>query len=171
MKPLRYFLIALPVLLGACAVAPQQSIRLSGNWAASKSARIGVAMTPLPKVDTQFPGADCLLCLAAASVANHSLTAHVQTLPHEELPPLKADLAKLLRARGLDATVVEEPLDVKDLPDSSSKEANVARRDFSPLKAKYGFDKLLVIDIAALGVWRNYSAYIPTSDPKAVLKG
>ena len=166
-----FVLIALSALLGGCATSPQPPIDLPENWGASTSGKIAVAMTPLPKADTQFPGAGCLLCLAAASVANNSLTAHAQTLSSEDLLPLKADIAKLLRARGFDVNVVEEPLDVKKLPDAASSDQNVARRNFSSLKAKYGVDKLLVIEITALGIWRNYSAYIPTSDPKAVLKG
>ena len=36
---------------------------------------------------------------------------------------------------------------------------------------KYGVDKLLLIDVGALGFERTYSAYVPTSDAKAVLRG
>jgi len=164
-------LVAVSALLGGCASAPQLPLNVSKDLLASKTTKIGVVMTPLPKLDTHLPGAGCLLCMAAASMMNSSLTAHVKTLPYEDLPKLKNDLAKLLRAKGLDASVIEDSIDTSALPSLSSKEPNFATQDFSSLKAKYKVDKLLVIDITALGAWRTYSAYIPTSDPKAVLKG
>ena len=162
-------LVAIASLLGGCASVPQPPLPVAKELLASKT-KVGVAMAPLPKVDTAFPGAGCLLCLAAASLTNNKLTAHVQTLTVEDLPLLKGELAKSLRAKGLDAVVIDEPLDVQKLPSFSAK-PNFATKDFSALKAKYKVDKLLVIDIAALGAWRDYSSYIPTSDPKAVFKG
>jgi len=159
------------VLLTGCASPPQTPVSLKSEVLTAKTPKVGVAMTALPKVDTQFPGAGCLLCLAAASLTNQSLTAHVQTLKHEDLAQLKADLAKVMRDKGMDATVIDEPLDVAKLPKFDSKVPNFARQDFTSLKAKYGVDKLVVIQITALGAWRNYASYIPTEDPKAVFMG
>ncbi len=163
-------IIVLSTLLGGCAVKPQLPIGVSPDLLESKTSKIAVAITPLPKVDTQFPGAGCLLCLAAASVTNGALTNYVQTLATEELPQLPADIAKVLRARGLNATVIGEPLDLKQLPDATRK-VNFAHKDFSSLKAKYKADKLLVVEIQAIGVWRNYANYLPAGEPRAVLKG
>lgn len=164
-------LVAITTFLGGCASAPQLPLPVSKEVMSAKTAKVGVAMTALPKVDTQFPGAGCLLCLAAASLANNALTAHVQTLPYEDLPQLKDQVAKALRGKGLDARAIDEPLDLKNLPSFSSKEPNFATKDFSALKAKYQVDRLVIIDITAIGAWRDYSSYIPTSDPKAVLMG
>lgn len=164
-------LVAIASLLGGCASVPQPPLPVAKELLASKTTKVGVAMTALPKVDTAFPGAGCLLCMAAASIANNSLTSHVQTLTVEDLPQLKGQLVKSLRAKGLNAVAIDDPLDLKNLPSFSAKAPNFATKDFSALKAKYKVDKLLVIDIAALGAWRDYSAYIPTSDPKAVFKG
>jgi hypothetical protein len=162
--------VLLSAVLVGCAT-PQMPVQLNKDSLGSKSGRVGVAMTALPKVDTELPGAGCLLCLAAASVANSSLTTHARTLPHEDLPNLKNELANVLRKKGVDAMVVAEELKLDALPDAGAKGANVARKDFSALQQKYKIDKLLVIDINALGFVRNYSAYIPTSDPKAQLRG
>ncbi|NTV10506.1 MAG: hypothetical protein HGA47_06990 [Zoogloea sp.] len=128
-------------------------------------------MTALPKPDTQFPGAGCLMCLAAASIANSSLTAHVKTLSHEDLPQLKSEVASLLRNRGADVVVIDEELKLDTLSDYGSKGPNIAPKNFSPLQQKYRVDKLLVIDITALGFTRTYSSYIPTSDPKGLVQG
>ena len=38
-------------------------------------------------------------------------------------------------------------------------------------KAKYKVDKLVVIDVTALGVRRPYSAYVPTGVPRVILEG
>jgi len=162
---------AIAVFLGGCASNPQQAIQLDQNALASKTSRMGVAMTALPKVDTQFPGAGCLLCYAAASVANTSLTTHAQTLPYEDLPKLKNDVADLIRKKGTEVTVIAEDLNVGALSDYGTKGPNIAKKDFSALQKKYKVDRLLVIEIASLGFVRTYSAYIPTSDPKGVLQG
>lgn len=162
---------AVTLFVTGCASTPQQPVSLSHHAVGSTAGRIGVAMTALPKLDTQVPGADCLLCLAVASSANSALTTHAQTLPYEELPRLKNRVADMLRKRGVVATIIEEEINLKDFQDIDSKEPNLARKDFSPLQQKYRIDRLLVIDITALGFIRTYAAYIPTSDPKGMLRG
>lgn len=166
-----FALAALAVFLNGCASPPQQSVFLSQNALGSQAGRVGVAMTALPKVDTHLRGAGCLLCMAAAAVANSSLTSHAQTLPHEDLSKLKNDVAELLRKKGTAVTVVDEHIDLDQLADYAIKGPNVANKDFTLLRQKYNVDKLLVIDITALGFVRPYSAYIPTGDPKGMLEG
>jgi hypothetical protein len=164
-------LLTCVAFLGGCADAPQKPIPLNAAAVSTKNQRIGVGMTALPKVDTSFPGAGCLLCLAAASIANSALTTHTQTLPYEDIPRLKNDVAELLRKHGADATVIPDVLDISGLPDNSVKGPNVAKKDFSSLRKKYNIDKLVVINIAMLGMERAYSSYIPTSDPKSIFRG
>ena len=60
---------------------------------------------------------------------------------------------------------------MENLPNFSSNAANATKKDFHGFQQKYAIDKLLVIDITTLGMLRNYSGYIPTSDPKGVLQG
>lgn len=157
-------------LLSGCATPPQPPVGFNAA-AVTPTTRVGVAMTALPKVDTSFPGAGCLLCLATASVANSALTTHANTLPHEDLPKLKALLAEQLRKKGNQVSVIAEPLKIDDLPKASAQGANLAVKDFGSLQKKHDIDKLLVVSIASLGFERTYSAYIATSDPKAVLRG
>ncbi|HKX43442.1 MAG TPA: hypothetical protein VJO99_19945 [Burkholderiaceae bacterium] len=159
------------LLLGGCATPIQPPVPLQASSVSAKNSRVGVAMTPLPKVDTYLPGASCLLCLAAASVANSSLTAYAKTLPYEDLSTLKDTVAELIRKRGGEAVVISEAIKLDALPDSSAKGPNLARKDFSSLAKKYSIDKILVIDVAQLGFERTYSAYVPTGDPKGVLRG
>ena len=160
-------LLAAVQLLG-CASSPQLPVSFTDN---ALSGRVGVVMTALPKVDTSFPGASCLLCLAAASTANSSLTKHTHLLNADDLLTLKDGIAGRLRKKGIDATVIAESLNVKQLKDFTGGGVNVAKKDFRDLKDKYKVDHLVVIDIASLGFVRNYSAYFSTGDPAAQLTG
>jgi len=160
------------VLLSACATAPQVPVPLDVQNVSAKGARIGVVMATLPAVDIAYPGANCLLCLAAASAANSGLAAHTRTLPYDTLTELAADLAEALRKKGAaEVVVISDPLKLTDLPSASASGPSLARQDFTPLKAKYGVDKLLVVQVTQLGMVRTYSAYFPTSVPRAVFQG
>lgn len=171
MKSIHVLMLACLALIAGCATPPQMPVALNPDTINAKGGRIGVAMTPLPKIDTSFPGASCLLCIAAASVANSSLTTQTQKLPPEDLALLKLKVADAIRAKGGDVVVIEEPLKLDALPNTSGQGPNLSRKDFSALKVKYRIDRLLVIDIQALGIERVYSAYVPNGDPKAILRG
>lgn len=82
-------LIGVAVLAVGCATPRQSYVELDKSAINGKSGKVGVAMTPLRKPDTRFPGADCLLCMATASLLNASLTSHTQKLPPEGLPAMK----------------------------------------------------------------------------------
>lgn len=171
LKNITVVVALMSLVLGGCVVAPQQPVQMNQEVFSSKTTRVGVAMTPLPKVDTQFPGAACLLCLAAASVANSSLTAYTKTLPYEDIPKLKNDIAELVKKKGSEVRIIEEDINVDDLPSYTKEGATIARKDYSAIGKKYNLDKLIVVDVRTLGIYRTYSAYIPTSEPYAVLSG
>ena len=165
------FLVAAVIVLSGCAGTPQQNVELAPSVLSAQSGRLGIAMTALPKVDTSFPGADCLLCLATASLANTTLSSYTQALPTEDLTKLKLEIADLIRKKGINVTVIEESLNLENLPAWNTEAPNVAKKDFVSLKQKYGIDKLLVIEVNTLGIHRNYSAYFPTGVPYAILGG
>lgn len=156
------------VLLAGCAAKPQNPLQLE-KTALAPSGRVGVAMSKLPELTTNLPGAGCLLCIAVASGANRELTEHAKTLSVEDLAQLKDQVAEALRARGADAIVIAEPIDVSSLP-SRDAQPNFSAIDHSTLEKKYGVQKLVVINVVNLGFERTYSAYFPTSDPKAVFR-
>lgn len=168
-------LAAAAIFLGGCATPPQQRIELADNYFVSgkaKQGKIGVVMVELPKPDTAFPGANCLLCLGVANGMHSSLNKEVQTFSTTELQPLPRDVVALLKKQGLDAVLIDEPLKIEALPDLNAGDAvNKSRKNFTSLKAKYKVDRLLVVHFTALGVWRSYSAYVPTDPPKAVVVG
>lgn len=165
------FLAAAVIAISGCAVTPQPNVELAPTVLSAQSGRLGIAMTTLPKVDTAFPGADCLLCLATASLANTTLSSYTQTLPTEDLTQLKQKVADLIRKKGTDVTIIDESLSLANLAKWNTEAPNVAKKDFVSLKQKYGIDKLLVMEVNTLGIHRNYSAYFPTGVPYAILGG
>jgi hypothetical protein len=157
--------------LGGCATAPQQPLPLSATALTGDGGRVGVAMTALPKIDTAFPGAGCLLCIAVASGVHGKMTDHVRTLPYEDLPDLKKQAAAAITKKGATAVMIDGEFKIDSLENFKSDQPNFARKDFRSLREKHNIDRLMVVDLAALGVWRDYSSYVPTSDPKAIVKG
>jgi hypothetical protein len=164
-------LLAGTILLTGCAGKPQRPIAFTAPAVTAQPQKVGVAMTALPKVDTSLPGAGCLLCLAAAAVANSTLTSYTHTLPQEDLPKLKQQVAELLRKKGMDVVVIEQDINVGKLPNAQGKGPDIAKKDFSSLGRQYNIDHLVVIDISQVGFERMYSSYIPASDPKGAVTG
>ena len=165
--------LAFALALGGCATVSQAPVAFSphATTVEGKPGRIGIAMTAMPKVGTELPGANCLLCLAAASLANSSLSNYSKTLPYEDLGRLKEDAAELLRGKGLDVVVIPEALNIAALPKNKTKAPNATPRDFSSLKVKYGIDELLVFQVDSVGFVRPYAAYVPTGEPKGTVSG
>ena len=162
--------LSLSVLTTGCAIKVQQPVALEPTFWEKQDSTVGVIATEVPTPDTYLPGAGCLLCYAAASAANSSLTKHFKTLPNDSVKNLKNEVVKLLESRGVKTSLLTESLKLEKLPRLSNKAVNAADRDFSTF-AKSNVDYLLVLDINQLGAVRTYSSYIPTSDPQAVLSG
>lgn len=158
-------------LLVACGTVPQQPVALKDGALATRTDRIGVAMTKIPKPDTLFPGANCLLCLGVASAANKSMTDAVNKWTTDELASLAPELVGMLKGRGLQVVQLDAPLEVDKLPAAKVSAPGLADRDYSSLKAAAGIDRLLVVKWTATGVWRNYASYVPTGAPRAVVVG
>lgn len=164
------WLLVVLILFG-CASAPQPPVSLAEGYFTNRADRIGVAMSEIPKPDTWFPGANCLLCIAVASMANTSMTSAVQGWSTDDLKPLKAELLEALKFRGQAAMAIDEPLKMDVIPDRSGANPGFSRKDFSAWKATSGVERLLVVNLRALGARRNYSAYVPTGAPCAIFQG
>ncbi len=159
--------IAVAVSLAACQTAPQNPIALNKDTLGADRGRVAVAMRIAPP-DLYLPGAGCLLCMAAATLANTSLKTYAKTLKVDEMAQAKAEIVEILRAKGVDAVAIDAPLDFAKLPDLKLG-PNMATKDFSSV-AK-GYDRLVVVNVQQIGFVRNYSAYVPTSDARATVDG
>lgn len=160
---------ATAIALAGCATRPADPVALSPG--ASGTGRIGVALTAVPKNDMSYPGASCLLCLAAAAAANRTLSLHVDTLPQDDLVKVKSQLVQVLSKKNPNVVAIDAPIDLKNLPSGTGQGPNAAKKDFASLKKTLNVDKLLVVEVMAIGMERRYSAYIPTGAPVAVLTG
>jgi len=158
------------LLLSACATTPQAPVNLADETFKQGGTKIGVVMTSVPKSDFSYPGAACLLCMAAASMANSSLIDHTRTLPNDDLKGLKKEISDLLTNKKMQAKVIDEPLVLKDLP-SFPKKIDFAPKDFAAFASRYDIDLLYVVQIDSVGISRTYSAYVPTGDPKGMVTG
>ncbi|SHH56143.1 hypothetical protein [Massilia sp. CF038] len=165
----RLFLAALAFVITGCATAPQVPVALTPKALATPGTRVAIAMTELPKINTFFPGASCLLCMAAAELNHTAMTAHVQKLTYEELPKLNAQLAAVMTKKGHQPRLVN--INLEALPDFKTDAPNFARKDFRGLKQSMGVEKIVVIQVTMVGIERMYSTYIPVAEPKAVVKG
>jgi hypothetical protein len=167
--------LLLAAFLTGCAVPVQAPVELKPNVMESikaKGGRVGVLMTELPKPNTSFPGADCLLCIGVANLNHKDLNPVVQAFSTQELLALPKDLVAMLKRQGLDAVLISEPVNWDALPDFKAADpTNKSRKDLGALRDKHKLDRILVVQVTALGVWRSYAAYVPTDVPRAVLNG
>jgi len=166
--------LAMPVVLlivSGCAGAPVHHAILAEDVVTGKAGKVGVVMTAVPKPGTSFPGAGCLLCLAAAAAANGTLSSYTHTLSTAEVTAYRAAVVKAMRADGADAVEITEALDFKKLPDVKTPVPDAPKKDFKGLKAAYGVDELVVISVNSLGIERHYSAYIPNGQPNGFITG
>jgi len=172
MKPFNLAAMLFAVLFFAgCAVAPQNPVALQSNFWDATPKKVGIVMTKVPSLQMTYPGAGCLLCLAAASVANSTLSNYVETLSDDNLPSIKEKLAHQLKAKGIEVVVIDEPIDLSELPKYKSDIPNTARIDFASINKDQGLTHLFVIDVSYLGMQRAYSSYVPTGAPQGVMQG
>jgi hypothetical protein len=164
-------LIALTtILLAACRTAPPQSIFLHADTLSPQNGNVGIIVTSA-KVDTSFPGAGCLLCLAVASGANSSLTKHAHSMSNQDVLKIKDDIADTLRKKGIEVSILTDELNEKALKDNASQGGSATKKDYRALKEKYHVEHLVHLEVDSLGFERNYSSYIPRGDSVASLQG
>jgi hypothetical protein len=163
-------ILAVPVFHG-CASTPQSQINASAEFWQDHQQKIGVFVSDIPEVKGHITGAACLLCYATAAAINADLNSHVKTLSSEDLADLQTQLINALKEKGINAVEVKTEFDIDTVKKFESKQLNVAKKDFRPLKTMEGLDKVLVVDLRLLGTIRNFANYVPIGEPIAALKG
>lgn len=153
-------------LLSGCAGTPQPPVVPDQAFWQQPSKRVGLVVTEIPEPNVYLPGASCLLCIAAAEMANSSLSSHTEKLSVDDVKHIGSDVEHLLESRDIQVVKIAEKLDLSDLPKYKSEVPNTAKRNFSAFAEKYDISHLLVLNMNAVGMQRSYSSYIPTSDPK-----
>jgi len=164
-------LVMLAVLLSGCAGNPQKRVALGQDFYENKTGTIGVYMHELPKPEVNIYGAGCLLCYAAASAATSSLDSQIKTLGTEDLAQMGDVVVSILESKGVIVKKLGMKTNFKKLKKFREKGENFARKDYRKLKKQYGVDKIVVIDINAVGAYRGYSGYVPNGDPSGAVLG
>ncbi|MCO7226456.1 hypothetical protein [Pleionea sp. CnH1-48] len=160
------------LLTTGCATVPQAKVTLNNTFFQQTDKVVGLYVSNLPKnPDTHLYGASCLLCYAVASTANSSLTKHIKTVSTDDLAILEKELTQSLKNEGINVKVIKDKLNIDELKKFSNKDGFHARKDYRSLKEKLNVDKLIVINFKNVGVFRSYSAYVPTSDPMGFVSG
>ena len=165
-------LLILSILFVGCSsTPPQQRVVFDLDSFASSGDSVVVAMTEVPSSSLILPGADCLLCIAAAAAMHTSLSSHAKTLTPEGIPELGKELGSILSDEGVEVSYYDGAVDIGDLPRNRSDLPNSAERDFSSLAEESGATHVMVVGLGFIGLQRNFASYVPTADPQARFTG
>ncbi len=156
-------------ILSGCSSLPAQTKVPADKTVWQSKQKIGVYVNNVPKITTTFPGAGCLLCLAAASMANTSLTKQVETYKAKQLQQTKESVINILKAKGAEVVVIDSLIKDSVMKKAASPKNPHITKNYSIYKEQKDIDQLLVINFTFVGVSRSYSAYIPTSAPQATV--
>ncbi|UZJ43679.1 hypothetical protein OOT55_13570 [Marinimicrobium sp. C6131] len=172
MKTKLMLLLAFVFIGTGCAMTPPDPIALTTDFY-EKPAKVAIYQKSFPEnARMTMPGASCLLCLAAAAVANDAVSGHTKTLSTEELSSAVKRIETTLEEQGMvvDWVDIEEPM--TRLPKfTSTEESGYPKKDYRALKQVVEADHLLVIEFSHIGVERLYANYVPTSSPQGAVTG
>lgn len=156
-------ILALTTLAGC---ATQGPVQLDRSYWEHKPQTVGVVVAVMPQAGTLKMGNQGLLDMAINSAVADPLTQHLRSLSMDQFRESGQVIATFFSKQGVAAKIIPADLDLKALPKVQQKEDGFATRDFTALKAKYGVDQLVVLEVQAAGTIRNYYGFIPTGAPQ-----
>jgi len=161
-------LLACLTLTGCANVQPP--VPLDHQFWDAKEPTIGVAITVVPPPVLALTGNQGFLDYAINKGVNSKLSTNVEQWQVRDLTTLPDVIVAKLQAKGYKAKRIDEPLDLKIYKEISFHEGYMTR-DLTPVKAAYGVDRLLLVNVYATGATRSYHGFIPTSVPMAQVGG
>lgn len=167
----RVLLTAIFMFLVGCGSTPQLPVSANNAALSAQDKSIGVYLDTVPEPNLALPGANCLLCLAAAATANSGVMSFAKTLDTSDIQNLKTEVIESLQISGKQTLSIDEEIDLRGLKKFKSDSNDMARRDHRALGEHFGVDQLFVIDVNAVGLVRSYANYVPTSPPLARVFG
>jgi len=153
-----------------CASTIQKPIELDQQFWGDKNQTIGVAMTALPPSQLALVGNQGLLDLAINKGVNSKLSTQVDAWKLNDAATIPDEIVAKLLAKGYKAQKVNEVIDLKSYKEIAFHDG-FFRRDLTPLQAKFGVDRLLLISYTSSGAFRSYYSVIPTSVPTPQVAG
>jgi len=147
-------------------VTPQRPIHLDAGYWSHKPDSVGVVVVKMPKPGTMKAGAQGLLDIAINDAMANPLTKHLNALSLEDFRESGKVISAHFAKQGVPTRFIPEELDVSTLPKVKNKVPDYAALDYTALKARYGVDQLIVLEVSAAGTIRSYYGFIPTGAPQ-----
>lgn len=151
-------------LLGGCAAAPP--VHFDQSYWSHKPESLGVVIVKMPKPATLKMGNQGLLDMAINNAMADSLTKHLNTLSMDDFRESGQVIASYFSKHGVPTKLIQEDLDLATLAKTKQAQPGFAKLDYSALKAKYGVEQLVVLQVNAAGTIRSYYGFIPTGAPQ-----
>ncbi|KAB0508337.1 MULTISPECIES: hypothetical protein [Pseudomonas] len=161
-------LLACLTLTGCAHVQPP--VPLDHQFWDAKESTIGVAITVVPEPVLALTGNQGLLQFAINKGVNSKLSSNVEKWQVRDLNTLPDAIVAKLQAKGYKAKRIDEPVDLSVYKQTDFREGYMTR-DLKPVKATYGVDRLLLVNVYATGATRSYYSVVPTSVPMAQVGG
>ena len=161
-------LLACLTLTGCANVQPP--VPLDQQFWDAKEPTIGVAITELPPPVLALTGNQGLLDYAINAGVNSKLSDNVKTWQVRDFDTLPDVIVAKLQAKGYKAKRIDEKVDLKTYKETKFREGYTIK-DLTPMKTKYGVDRLLLVYVTATGATRSYYSIVPTSVPMAQVGG
>ncbi|MBC3361473.1 hypothetical protein [Pseudomonas sp. SWRI154] len=160
--------LACLTLTGCAHVQPP--VPLDKQFWDAKEPTIGVAINVIPEPVLALTGNQGLLDLAINKGVNSKLSDNVEKWQVRDLNTLPDAIVTRLQAKGYKAKRINEPVDLSKYKEVSFREGYTAR-DLTSIKATYGVDRLLLVNVIGTGATRSYYSVVPTSVPMAQVFG
>jgi hypothetical protein len=161
-------LLACLTLTGCANVQPP--VPLDQQFWDAKEPTIGVAISELPPPVLALTGNQGILDYAINAGVNSKLSDNVRTWQVRDFDTLPDVIVAKLQAKGYKAKRIDEKVDLKTYKETKFREGYTIK-DLTPMKTKYGVDRLLLVYVTATGATRSYYSIVPTSVPMAQVGG
>ena len=161
-------LLACLTLTGCANVQPP--VPLDQQFWDAKEPTIGVAISELPPPVLALTGNQGILDYAINAGVNSKLSDNVKTWQVRDFDTLPDVIVAKLQAKGYKAKRIDEKVDLKTYKETKFREGYTIK-DLTPMKTKYGVDRLLLVYVTASGATRSYYSIVPTSVPMAQVGG
>ena len=158
-------------LSGCITVTPNFAVKQQ-FWS-DKSKKIGVVIGDMPQPKAHKGGNQGLLDIAINDANASDLDAHLQSLDVSKISTVAVKITKYLKSKGLSVKHIKNNLDLKSLKpfeaeNDDAKKIYYPSEDYRSLKAQYGVDKLIVINIVRVGTIRDYYGFVPLGEPSGL---
>jgi hypothetical protein len=160
--------VACLTLTGCAHVQPP--VPLDHQFWDAKETTVGVAINVVPEPVLALTGNQGLLDLAINKGVNSKLSDNVEKWQVRDLNTLPDAIVAKLQAKGYKAKRIDAPVDLNKFKETSFREGYTAR-DLTSIKATYGVDRLLLVNVMGTGATRSYYSVVPTSVPMAQVYG